>query len=277
MLPGRRRSSSLRGKASAQPGDGLAGLALAAAGAGGQQILHLLGGAGTRARVKAADEHARDPVTAADLASDEAIRTVIGRRRPDDAWLTEESGARPGTSGLRWIVDPLDGTVNVTHGIPRFAVSVAVESEGDGGVLAAAVVQPATGEWLVLDEGTVTASPGQAPGVTAREPGRALVAFAVPSPPAAREAAYTGLAAVARRVQDLRNLGSTVCDLAAVATGRLDGFLSVDPKPWDLAAGVALVEAAGGTSRRWRRSDGYCFLAAGGADVVDALQRWTDD
>ncbi|MFC4049238.1 inositol monophosphatase family protein [Actinomadura syzygii] len=274
MLPSRRRSSPRRAGA---PRDGLAGLAFTAAHAGGRQVLRLLGDAGTRARVDAADEHARDPVTAADLASDEAIRTVIGRRRPDDAWLTEESGARPGTSGLRWVVDPLDGTVNVTRGILRFAVSVAVESESDGAVLAAAVVQPASGEWLVLDDGTVKASSGQAPGVSAREPGRALVAFAVPSPPAARRAAYTGLAAVAPRVQDLRNFGSTVCDLAAVATGRLDGFLSVDAKPWDLAAGVALVEAAGGTSRRWHRSDGLCFLAVGGAAVVDALHRWTDE
>ncbi|MFC7588064.1 inositol monophosphatase family protein [Nonomuraea antimicrobica] len=258
-------------------GPGLGELALAAAKAGRDQVVARLGAVRAHRDQAAGDHHDRDPVTAADLASDEAIRNVISAARPRDSWLTEESGHRPGTSGLRWVVDPLDGTVNVTHGIDRFAVSVAVESERDGDVLAAAVVLPATGHWLAVSHGVATSSLSRPVRVTGRDPGSALISFAVPSSSPARAAAYRCFAELAGRVQDLRNSGSTVCDLVAVATGELDGFVSIDPKPWDVAAGLALVEAAGGTSRRWRKPDGRHVLVAGGPATVAAVSGWLDD
>lgn len=251
---------------------GLGDLALAAARVGGREVLAQLTD-GTARRSWATDgRHDRDPVTAADLASDEAIRTHVRAVRPQDSWLTEETGHTAGTSGLCWVVDPLDGTVNATHGIDRFAVSVAVQSERDGEVAAAAVLSPTSGDWLLLSGGVVTGS--RQAGVTEPHPRRALISFAVPSSTAVREMAYTWLGAVASRVQDLRNSGSTVSDLADVATGRLDGFVSIDPKPWDVAAGLALVRGAGGTDRRWRRPDGRVVLVAGGADVVAAVNGW---
>ncbi len=256
---------------------GLGDLALAAARAGRDQVLAHLDMARGRRPDTAADQHDRDPVTAADLASDQAIRDAISAARPRDSWLTEESGHLAGTSGLRWIVDPLDGTVNVTHGLDRCAVSVAVESERDGEALAAAVVLPLTGHWLAVSHGVATTSLSRPVRVTDRDPGSALLSFAVPSPAPARAAAYRCFSAIVGRVQDLRNLGSTVCDLAGVATGELDGFISIDPKPWDIAAGLALVEAAGGTFRRWRRSDGHQILVAGGPAVVAAVSGWLVD
>ncbi|MEO3755838.1 amino acid adenylation domain-containing protein [Streptomyces sp. B6B3] len=259
---------------SASPG--LGELALAAARAGADQVLARLDVARERRAAGGRDRHDRDPVTAADLASDRAIRDALRAARPHDASLTEESGHQAGTSGLRWIVDPLDGTVNVTHGIDRCAVSVAVESERDGAALAAAVVLPLTGHWVAVADGVATSSLDRPVRVTDRDPGSALISFAVPSSAPARATAYRRLTELVGRVQDLRNLGSTVCDLAGVATGELDGFVTFDPKPWDVAAGVALVEAAGGGCQRWRLPEGHQVLVAGGPAVVAAVRRWLD-
>lgn len=254
---------------------GLGDLALEAARAGGREVLARLAHATVDRKSAVGDRHDRDPVTAADLAGDRVIREHIGTIRPRDSWLTEETGRVAGSSGVCWVVDPLDGTVNAVHGLDRFAISVAAESEQTGEVLAAAVLKPVFGHWLVLSGGVLRAS--RPTGVTDQDPQRALISFAVPSPTAVREDAYLWLGRIAGRVQDLRNLGSTVCDLASVATGELDGFVSVDPKPWDVAAGLALVHAAGGTSRRLRRPDGRVVLIAGGAAVVEALSGWLDD
>ncbi|WP_089154321.1 inositol monophosphatase family protein [Micromonospora sp. NBS 11-29] len=221
---------------------------------------------------------AQDPVTTADHASERAILDLLTRDRPQDAVLAEESGLSVGCSGLRWIVDPLDGTLNFSHGASRYAVSIAVATgcdvgDGDGRVVAATILQPATGACLVLDGDG--AHDGDAPVAVNREatPGHALVAFAVPNAPDPRRRSYRALVDVAPRVADLRNSGSTVCDLAAVASGELDAFVSFDPAPWDVAAGTALVEAGGGVSRRWRR-DGQTVFATGAPAVVAALADW---
>ncbi|MFI2710872.1 inositol monophosphatase family protein [Micromonospora sp. NPDC018662] len=221
---------------------------------------------------------AQDPVTTADHASERAILDLLARDRPQDAVLAEESGLSAGCSGLRWIVDPLDGTLNFSHGASRYAVSIAVAADcdagdGDGRVVAATILQPATGACLVLDGDG--AHDGDTRVAVDRDavPGHALVAFAVPNTPAARRQAYQELVGLAPRVADLRNSGSTVCDLAAVATGELDAFVSFDPAPWDVAAGTALVEAGGGVSRRWRRG-GQTVFATGAPAVVAALADW---
>ncbi len=212
-----------------------------------------------------------DPVTSADLASERAIRAVIETHRRDDAILAEESGRRSGTSGLCWIIDPLDGTVNFARGLDRYAISIAVESTDDGRTVAAAVLQPATARWLALDADGIVASPART-GVNQNvEASRQLLAFAVPHGPAARGEAYRALAHLAARVQDLRNSGSTVCDLAAVATGELDGFVTFNPAPWDIAAGLAIVRAAGGRSRRWTGRGGLDVVVAGSDRVLETV------
>ncbi|MDO3686093.1 inositol monophosphatase family protein [Micromonospora sp. C28ISP2-4] len=259
----------------AAPGD-LRHLSLRAARAGADAIREARGrGFQTEHKGGAA----QDPVTTADHASERAILDLLARDRPQDAVLAEESGASAGCSGLRWIVDPLDGTLNFSHGASRYAVSIAVATGcdvGDGQVVAATVLQPATGACLVLDDGG--ALDGDAPVAVNQvaEPGHALVAFAVPNAPGPRRRAYQALVGVAPRVADLRNTGSTVCDLAAVARGELDAFVSFDPAPWDIAAGAALVEAAGGVSRRWRH-DGFEVFGTGAPAVVAALAGWLGD
>lgn len=247
----------------------LQSLTLLAARAGGRAITEAGDAAGSAVDFKHGNP--QDPVTDADRASEAAIRAVVALHRREDAVLGEEAGTTPGTSGLRWVVDPLDGTVNYSHGLSRYAVSVAVEREETGPVIAASIFQPATGAWLGLEPGGVCGSPAPAgvdPGVPAA---RSLVAFAVPNEPEHRRRAYRLLTDLAPRVQDLRNFGSTVCDLAQVAAGGLNGFVSFDPAPWDIAAGVAIVRAAGGTSRRWRRDDGMEVVVAGCPAVVDTV------
>jgi myo-inositol-1(or 4)-monophosphatase len=149
-------------------------------------------------------------------------------------------------------------------------VSVAVETERDGRAVAAAIVLPATGGWLASGSAGPRGDAARI-GVSDPPPERALLGFAVPGAPGPRRAAYRLLADIAPHVQDLRNSGSTVCDLAAVATGELDGFLSVNPAAWDVAAGAAIVRASGGTVRRWRRQDGLDLFVAGGRRLVDAI------
>jgi myo-inositol-1(or 4)-monophosphatase len=259
-------------------------LSLRAARAGAEAIREVVRYGAVEAVFK--DGTVGDPVTVADHASERAIRAVIARHRPHDAVLAEESGLTPGTSGLRWVIDPLDGTLNFSHGHSRYAVSVAVVADPSPGealgghVLAATILRPATGGGLWLDGAhVVCGTPGRPAAAvkaavnTAVRADRALVAFAVPNVPHRRHAAYRALAQIAARLGDLRNSGSTVCDLAAVTTGRFDAFLTFDPAPWDIAAGLALVQAAGGTSRRWRH-DGGVVVAAGAPPVVAALREW---
>ncbi|MFD8968189.1 inositol monophosphatase family protein [Streptomyces sp. NPDC059568] len=260
-------------------------LSLRAARAGATAIRAVVDG--KRLDVTYKDAADRDPVTAADQASEQAICALVSRYREVDSILSEESGETggpAGASGTRWIIDPLDGTANFVHGMDRYAVSVAAETTevtgaagvvGRRRVVAAAVLQPVTGRWLALDAGGKPVGNVDQVGVnTDAVAERALLAFAVPNAPAARRRAYRALTGLAPRVQDLRNFGSTVCDLFSVATAELDGFVSFDPAPWDVAAGAALVEAAGGESRRFVHRDGMRVIVCGPAAVVTAVSAW---
>lgn len=251
-------------------------LSLRAARAGASAIMTATDDRWTDVRYK--DAVGRDPVTIADKASEEAICATVHRFRHADAILSEESGetrGRANPSGTRWIIDPLDGTANFLHGINRYAVSVAAEATVQRKIVAATVLQPVTGRWLTLDaEGGLAGDVDQV-GVNADAvPERALLAFAVPNAPEERRTAYRALTDLAPRVQDLRNFGSTVCDLFSVATAELDGFVSFDPAPWDIAAGAALVEAAGGESRHFVHRDGMRVVVCGPALVVAAVSEW---
>ncbi|MCM0640410.1 inositol monophosphatase family protein [Cellulomonas wangsupingiae] len=248
----------------------LRAVALSAAQAGADAI-RVAAGAGLV--VTAKGPLGTDVVTSADLAAEDAIRTVLRTARPDDAVQAEESGEEAGESGLRWVVDPLDGTVNFSRGSDRYAVSVAVRADDDAlfaPARAAAVVRPATGEhWSVGHDDPSAPTRTRA---WASDPREAVLAFAVPHDPQTRSAAYVRLARVAPRVLDLRNTGSSVCDLVAVALGEVDAFVSFDPAPWDVAAGVALVEAAGGVCRVRSTAAGGSVLVVGARGVVDAVQ-----
>ena len=190
-----------------------------------------------------------DVVTAVDTAS-EAL--VVGRllgARPDDGVLGEEGTARTGTSGVRWIVDPIDGTVNFLYGYPAYAVSIAAEV--DGAVVAGVVVNAATGELFraTAGGGAVLEAPGAAPvrlsGSAPESLELALVATGFGYRVVQRRAQGAVVAELLTRVRDIRRGGSSALDLCSAAAGRVDAYYELDLNPWDHAAGADVAAEAG--------------------------------
>jgi myo-inositol-1(or 4)-monophosphatase len=186
-----------------------------------------------------------DLVTDADRAAEEAALAVIRGRFPGHAILAEESGAH-GASGVRWLLDPLDGTTNYAHGLPHFAVSVACEV--DGRLEAAAILDPCKGELFTAVHGRGAKLNGRAISVsTCDTPRDALLATGFPYWITERPAELLALfGGVLPQVQGIRRFGSAALDLAWVAAGRYEGFFELGLKAWDEAAGVLLVREAGG-------------------------------
>lgn len=205
-----------------------------------------------------------DLVSEADVAAQRAIRELLRERRPDDGFLGEEDGeSERGTSGLRWVVDPLDGTVNFLFGIPQWCVSVAV---GDGaGTIAGAVFDPNRDELfgatrggparLSDSSGVVELSP-RAGGDPEHEPGpadghggdvlsSAMVATGFAYDAEVRRAQAQAFERLVPRVRDIRRFGSAALDLAWTATGRFDAYYERSVKQWDIAAGALICERAG--------------------------------
>jgi myo-inositol-1(or 4)-monophosphatase len=184
-----------------------------------------------------------DPVTEADLAAEKAIRAVLARARPDDSILGEEGGAT-GDGELRWVVDPLDGTVNYLYGLPTFAVSVAVE-DADG-ALAGAVLDPVADELFTATRSGAPMSNGKPIAASlCGELNRALIGTGFGYEPEVRALQ----AAVATRVipaaRDIRRAGAAALDMCACASGRLDAYYERGVKAWDIAAGSVICERAG--------------------------------
>jgi myo-inositol-1(or 4)-monophosphatase len=184
-------------------------------------------------------------VSEADRASERLLRDVLRRERPDDALLGEEGASETGRSGLRWVVDPLDGTTNYLYGLPQWAVSVAVE---DGaGPVASCVYDPSRDEAFTAARGAGATLAGAPLATTERaDLASALIATGFAYTPELRVAQVEQLRGVIACVRDIRRAGSAALDLAWVACGRLDGFYESDLQHWDYAAGVLLVREAGG-------------------------------
>lgn len=187
---------------------------------------------------------AEDLVTAADLASERAILEVIGRTRPADEIIAEESGAHPGTSGIRWYVDPLDGTANFVAGMTDYAVSIAAR-RGDVPVTAV-IYRPADRRWLATTDddglhGTLHPAVSDRPRLS-----DVHLTVSRPHDPDRRGEAVQLRERLLPHVASERRVGSAACALLRVATGRLDAYVSVDLPLWDTAAGHRLVELAGG-------------------------------
>jgi myo-inositol-1(or 4)-monophosphatase len=201
--------------------------------------------AGTE-RVLATKTTPTDLVSEADLASQRAIRDGLARVRPDDGFLGEEGGDEPGTSGLRWIVDPLDGTVNFLFGIPQWCVSIAVRDEA--GTVAGAVFDPMREELFCatrdgeasLNGRTLAGAPGRA-----GELGQAMVATGFAYDATVRAEQGEVLGRLIPRVRDVRRFGSAALDLSWTAAGRYDAYFERTVKPWDVAAGALICERAG--------------------------------
>ena len=191
-----------------------------------------------------------DIVTEADRETERLIRSLLADRRPDDGFFGEESDASSSTSGLHWIVDPIDGTVNFLYGIPHYAVSIAVvEGEPDPltwRALAAAVVNPASGEVFTaaVGEGAFLHEK-QIHVAESVELSQALVAtgFAYDSAMRGRQGAV--VAQLLPEVRDIRRQGTASLDLCFVASGRLNAYFERTLSPWDHAAGALIAREAG--------------------------------
>jgi myo-inositol-1(or 4)-monophosphatase len=180
-----------------------------------------------------------DLVSEADLLAEKAIREVLAERVPDDAIMGEEGADTPGTSGRRWIVDPLDGTVNFIYGIPQWAVSVACEG------VAGVVFDPCRGELFIAAGGEAWLDGVRLQASGPPDLASALVGTGFGYEAEVRRAQAEIVARVLPEVRDIRRAGSAALDLAWAAAGRLDAFYEFGVQPWDIAAGTLLCAAAG--------------------------------
>lgn len=194
-----------------------------------------------------------DPVTTVDLAAEEHLLQLIKTWRGEDGFLGEEGSSFPGTSGLRWIVDPIDGTVNFTYNRPQYAVSVAVAKVEQ--VLAGAVINVATGELYVAAHGfgaikysanTFTPLPG--PKAVPLELSLVGTGFAYTALRRSKQAQL--LLKLLPEIRDIRRLGSAALDLCALAEGHIDAFYEHGLHPWDYAAGSLIAQESGAIMNR---------------------------
>ncbi len=189
----------------------------------------------------------RNFVTAADRRAEEIVREELSKARPDYGFLGEEGGARAGPDkSHRWIVDPLDGTTNFLHGIPHFAVSIALERNGV--IVAGLTYNPANDDLFVAERGKGAFLNDRRIRVAARSRlEEAVVACGLPHSGRGDLAlARREIAAAQRNFAGLRRFGAATLDLAWIAAGRFDAYWERDLSPWDLAAGTLLVREAGG-------------------------------
>jgi myo-inositol-1(or 4)-monophosphatase len=191
-----------------------------------------------------------DVVTAVDTASEQLIVSRLLGARPEDGVLGEEGAAREGTSGVRWVIDPIDGTVNFLYDLPGYAVSVAAEVDGE--VVAGVVLNVATGELFTATRGGGAYGSSPARPEPVRLTGSApvsleqtLVATGFGYRVEQRRRQGAVVAQLLTRVRDIRRYGSSALDLCTAAAGRVDAYYELDLKPWDHAAGALVAREAG--------------------------------
>jgi myo-inositol-1(or 4)-monophosphatase len=200
----------------------------------------LAGGLNIRAK------RANDFVTQVDQAAEQAIIEIVKKAYPDHGFLAEESGASEGSADTVWIIDPLDGTTNFIHGFPQYCVSIGVQQRG---ALAHAIVyDPNRNELFTASKGRGAFLNDRRIRVTGQvRLGDALVGTGFPFKELSRLDLYTRqLQAMMRTCSGVRRAGAAALDLAYVACGRLDAFWELGLAPWDMAAGVLLIQEAGG-------------------------------
>jgi myo-inositol-1(or 4)-monophosphatase len=248
--------------------DELLAVALEAARAAAAELTERYGGRQSGVRSKSGPT---DLVSDADLAAEQAIRSVLGERRPGDAILGEEGGAT-GDGDLRWVVDPLDGTINYLYEIPAFAVSIACEDAS--GTLAGVVLDPLRDECFAATRSGPATLNGEPIEVTDRPDTLqfTMVATGFGYDPAVRTGQAVVVARLLPHVRDIRRVGAAALDLAWSACGRFDAFYERGLNSWDVAAG-ALVAARSGLVVRELEPDGdeRWGVMAAPRSVVDEL------
>jgi myo-inositol-1(or 4)-monophosphatase len=189
---------------------------------------------------------ATDLVSDADRVSEEAVKELLAAERPEDGLLAEEGSASESASGRRWVIDPLDGTINYLYRLPAWCVSVALEdSEGSA---VAVVHDPLRDETFTAERGQGARLNGDRIRVSGEDrPERALIATGFSYSAEIRAAQAEVVARVLPRFRDIRRAGAAALDLAYVATGRLDGYYERGLKHWDWAAARLIVAEAGGS------------------------------
>ena len=222
--------------------DELSGLAIRAAHRAGDLLLERFRGPASGVATKSTPT---DLVSDADRDSERLLIDFISAARAGDGFLAEEGGSGESASGLRWVIDPLDGTVNFLYGIPLWCVSVAVEDPA--GTVVGVVYDPNRSETFVavrgqgawLNEGPI--------GVTQETAmAQALIGTGFAYDSSIRDFQAELVRRLLPVVRDIRRLGSAALDLCALACGRIDGFYEAHMGPWDRAAGVLVVQEAGG-------------------------------
>jgi len=191
-----------------------------------------------------------DFVTGVDRGAEREIINIIRKAYPQHAILGEEGGINEisgANSEVTWIIDPLDGTTNFLHGLPHFAVSIGVQVKGrlEHGVIYA----PCTQDLYCASRGSGATLNNRKLRVTSiNSLEAALIGTGVPIKPEKLDAYLPMLRVIAERTAGVRRAGSAALDLAYVAAGRLDGFFEIGLRPWDIAAGLVLVQEAGGVT-----------------------------
>ncbi len=197
--------------------------------------------------LQTARKGAADFVTAADIRAERLLQEDLLKARPNYGFLAEEGGSSHTGDGLhRWVVDPLDGTLNFMHGVPQFAISIALERAGE--IIAATVYEPIRDELYWAERNAGAFLNDRRLRVSARRDlTEVLVATGIPFRGRGDHAAYLRtLSAVIGATAGVRRFGAAALDLAFVASGRFDGFWEFGLNPWDIAAGILLVREAGG-------------------------------
>jgi myo-inositol-1(or 4)-monophosphatase len=254
-----------------------------AARAGGRVLGEWLGRFGVTLKA------ARDFVTEADFAAQRQIRGLLAAAHPGHGFVGEEAdegrgqppSGQPGHAGdgLRWIVDPLDGTTNYVHGFPAYCVSVAL-ADGDE-ILVGAIYDPVRDECFTARRGAgawLDGRPIRVPAVT--DPGEALAAFSLPPRVSAASPAVADFLAIVPHVHSVRRTGSTALNLAYVACGRLHAFWARQVACWDVAAGFLILQEAGGALGPFAAPntgrialDEPGFVAASTVPLLEAVHR----
>ena len=216
-----------------------------------------------------------DLVSQADLDAEALIRRRLDEERPDDAILGEEGGAAAGSSGRRWVVDPLDGTVNFLFGIPQWAVSIAVQ-DADGNGLAGVVHDPMRDEcWSAAADGPALLGGKPIHASSCAELAKAMVATGFGYDARVRESQVAVVSRLLPLVRDIRRFGSAALDLVWTAAGRYDAYFERGVQAWDVAAGGLIAARAGLEARRLEpmppAAEGILVAPAAIVDELHAL------
>ncbi|WP_189938635.1 inositol monophosphatase family protein [Streptomyces sulfonofaciens] len=218
-----------------------------------------------------------DVVTEMDLAAEKLITGYLAEHRPEDGVLGEEGASRAGTSGVRWVIDPLDGTVNYLYGLPTWSVSIAAERAGE--TLVGVVEVPMRGETFHAVRGGGAYLGERRLGCRADAPlEQSLVSTGFNYVSAVREHQAEVARRLIPRLRDIRRGGSAAVDLCDVAAGRLDGYFERGLNPWDLAAGDLIAREAGAlTGGRPGERPSYDLAVAATPGVFAPLQRLLEE